>query len=323
MSNKLLKGGISNYIYKWNTNSGACDECQSLDNTVYDNPNDIPPKPHPNCKCSVDIVEDSESDDSAEIMYHEKLKQASIYVYTGNSENLPVEYRVIERRENSNNGFYADVLTNGKDIIIVYKGTTFRPLLPDARNDIAMARSRIPAQAADAISLYDKIKRENPDKNITVTGHSLGGSLAEIVGAVRGANAVTFNAYGVRDMFKNGTRLNERNITNYVNELDSIAVINGENHLGSIYVVPNIGAGKIGIHKAEGMGNLFQRVERQREEIIKNRERLHPRTLWGKNKISSIHDTREKIANKLRTEIEELHTKLDKNLREFKHSLRY
>ena len=35
MANKILKGGISNYIYRWDTNAGACDSCQELNNTIY------------------------------------------------------------------------------------------------------------------------------------------------------------------------------------------------------------------------------------------------------------------------------------------------
>lgn len=58
MANKILKGGISNYIYRWDTNAGACDSCQELNNTIYNSENDIPEKPHPNCKCSVEMIEE-------------------------------------------------------------------------------------------------------------------------------------------------------------------------------------------------------------------------------------------------------------------------
>lgn len=98
----------------------------------------------------------------------------------------------------------------------------------------------IPAQASDAISFHDKIQRENPASEIATTGHSLGGSLSEIVFAIRGTGAVTFNAYGVKDMFTSNTRLKENNIVNYVNESDGITMVNGENHLGEIYTVPSI-----------------------------------------------------------------------------------
>ena len=94
------------------------------------------------------------------------------------------------------------------------------------RNDIAMARSRIAAQTTEALELYDKVAAEYPNSHIVLTGHSLGGSLAQIVGAIRGAEAVTFNAYGTRDMFKDTSGLNTNKITNYVNEYDAICMAN-------------------------------------------------------------------------------------------------
>ena len=74
MANKILKGGISNYIYRWDTNAGACDSCQELNNTIYNSENDIPEKPHPNCKCSVEMIEE--------------------YVYHGTNAKIPKGYKV-------------------------------------------------------------------------------------------------------------------------------------------------------------------------------------------------------------------------------------
>ena len=62
-----------------------------------------------------------------------------------------------------------------------------------------------------------------PNSDVTVTGHSLGGSLSQIVSSVRGCDAVTFNAYGTKDMFKDPASIKEDNIVNYVNEKDYTA----------------------------------------------------------------------------------------------------
>ena len=62
---KPLKGGISNAIYIWRTEPGACEVCQELDGTEYNTVDDIPDRPHPNCKCYIDIQnvnEDNEDD---------------------------------------------------------------------------------------------------------------------------------------------------------------------------------------------------------------------------------------------------------------------
>lgn len=56
----VLKGRITNSRYIWHTNPNACQRCQDLDNTVYNKESDVPDKPHPNCKCSVEEIETKE-----------------------------------------------------------------------------------------------------------------------------------------------------------------------------------------------------------------------------------------------------------------------
>lgn len=214
--------------------------------------------------------------------YHEILKQASIYVYHGANAHLPSGYRVIDKAENKANGFYAEAYSKDKDIVIVYRGSEN---IPDYINDLGMARSQLPEQCVDAVRFHDKVARENPNSDITVTGHSLGGSNAEIVSAIRGTTAVTFNAYGVRDMFTSYTKLKEDNVVNYVNEMDGITMVNGENHVGDIYSVPNVAEDKK-YHKAEGMGDLSQRTQKTPAEIKEKAERIHPNIIKAKSRYN-------------------------------------
>ncbi len=65
----LLKVGISNLKYIWHSEKGehTCDECAELDGQEFDMFDDIPEKPHPNCQCTIDMIEDnSEGGGSAE-----------------------------------------------------------------------------------------------------------------------------------------------------------------------------------------------------------------------------------------------------------------
>ena len=236
--------------------------------------------------------------------YHEVLKQASIYSYHKPGNYPPAGYRVIDFNENKNTGFYADVLSNGNDIIIAYRGTESGQ---DLRNDVAMAKSKIPAQATDAIRIYDKVKREHPNANITVTGHSLGGSLAEIVSGIRGNLAVTFNAYGVGDMFKNKNALKEDNVVNYVNEYDAVSMVNGQNHIGEIFAVSKKTNGFIDNHRAENIGDLSKRVQKTPEDIKETTQRIHPNS-------SQIKDI---ISGKI---IQNYESRRNSNLQEFKHA---
>lgn len=59
-SDIVLKGGISNVKYVWHSENGenTCEKCKSLDGTTYDFADEVPERPHPNCKCHVEIVED-------------------------------------------------------------------------------------------------------------------------------------------------------------------------------------------------------------------------------------------------------------------------
>lgn len=172
-----------------------------------------------------------------DLKYHETLKQSVIFSYDNpNKKRLPEGCTFLFSRRNVDTGFYADVLKKGNNIIIVYRGSN--ELIKDWReNDLLMVQSLLPPQAIDALKLHDEVKRMYPKVEVTLTGHSLGGSLAQIVSAIRGTFAVTFNAYGVGDMFENRNHLKTWNIINYVNEYDPITMTNSENHLGECYAL--------------------------------------------------------------------------------------
>ena len=223
--------------------------------------------------------------------YHEVLKQAAGYSYK-NGSPAPDGYKVVKSVDNKDTGFHAEVLANGNDVIVAYRGTD-QPIGIDGINDFAMARKNIPEQATEAIKVYDQVKQDYPNSEVTVTGHSLGGSLSQIVSSVRGCEAVTFNAYGTKDMFENSANIKEENIVNYVNEMDGVTMVNGENHVGEIYSVPNVAQDskfsifyKLNCHYLEGMGNLSERTQKTPNEIKEKATRIHPNALKVKEKLS-------------------------------------
>lgn len=57
-----LKGYISNTKYVWHASGDSCEACQDLDGTEYDSIEDVPEKPHPNCNCYVEAVDDEEDE---------------------------------------------------------------------------------------------------------------------------------------------------------------------------------------------------------------------------------------------------------------------
>ena len=216
--------------------------------------------------------------------YHEVLKQAAGYSYK-NGSSAPEGYKVIKSVDNKDTGFHAEVLANGNNVIVAYRGTDITSV-QDIRNDVAMARDKIPAQATDAIKVYDQVKQDHPDSDITVTGHSLGGSLSQIVSSVRGCDAVTFNAYGTKDMFENSANIKEENIVNYVNEWDPITMSNAENHVGETYAVK--GENMRNPHKLETMTDLESREYRTPENLKEH-----------KNVLKRIENKAEHVSSKI------------------------
>ncbi len=64
IENTILKGGISYNKYVWHSENAehTCDVCKALDGQVFDFYDEVPERPHPNCRCSVEIVEENNKD---------------------------------------------------------------------------------------------------------------------------------------------------------------------------------------------------------------------------------------------------------------------
>lgn len=321
MTDEILKGSITDDRFVWKANKGACKKCASMNKKIFMNREDIPQKPHPNCKCRINKIH--YVDRKNNIDYHEILRQAAIYAYHGENAKIPEGYSLAESVSNPQTGFHADVLVGENDVIIAFRGTDslniFTPK-SDANDDFAMARSRIPAQTRDALDLYNKVKMEYPDKEIVLTGHSLGGSLADIVGVLNGELAVSFNAYGVRDLFNENAVIQEDSIVNYVNTQDAITMVNGENHIGETYSVPNIGKGVKGKHDAEGMGELSEREKITTEELKDIADEKFKKVQEVKDKLTEPFEKMEKLRNKIKQKIEEEELRRQIELRKFRHA---
>ena len=61
MTETVLKGGICYNEYIWHTEDGACEKCQALDGLTFKNIDEIPDKPHPNCRCWVEVSDEDEN----------------------------------------------------------------------------------------------------------------------------------------------------------------------------------------------------------------------------------------------------------------------
>ena len=205
-----------------------------------------------------------------EIDFHENLKQCAICSY-GKNLMLPANYQATNNYVNLKSGFSSSVIRNGENVIVAYRGSD-EWSAKDIGADLKMGiLSKIPSQAWDAVSVYMKVRQQFPNARIYLTGHSLGGSLAQIVGALFDVNTVTFNAYGTKDLIKPNYTIYPDKITNYVNLDDyKVMIDNTENQIGTCYSIgTRIGSKKI--HDAESMLSLEKRKKFDQQYYAKPR----------------------------------------------------
>lgn len=193
------------------------------------------------------------------------LAQMSKDAYNNPNEttpgNLSSEYTI--SYQTGDNGFkYAiyENIQNPNEIIIAYAGTDSAA---DWISNIQMATDNIPDQYAQAINTYNTIKSENPNANITITVHSLGGSLAQLVGAATGSNTVTFNPYGTSEIsIQVGINPAKKydNIKNYNVSSDILNIANNiknVRNLGESFIIPSTEQNMIKAHGIDEIINYF------------------------------------------------------------------
>jgi hypothetical protein len=118
-----------------------------------------------------------------------------------------IQYRILDRVDNSPTGFQATAYRRDDtfEVVIAYRGTEFdRESVKDGLADTSMVVTGVNIQEREAERFTDRVlHRARTDAEIsgrpfdvTVTGHSLGGTLAEISASKFGLRGQTFNAYG-------------------------------------------------------------------------------------------------------------------------------
>lgn len=158
----VLKGGISNAIYVWVAEDDACEECQAMDGTEYDNPDDAPFPLHPNCKCHIEEFEDDgENDDEDEdepCDCVERLDALIAELEEGQSEAESVESELQTEIED------LEKMTSRAENIIEEMNETLSILedeygqhLPDCENNIDAIYDEISGKVEEVQSLLQDI----------------------------------------------------------------------------------------------------------------------------------------------------------------------
>ena len=113
----------------------------------------------------------------------------------------------------------------------------------DKKKALVPTTRRLVEFLRDLALMKDKIVRDggNPNTDLSLIGHSLGGSITQVLGAENPQlPAVTFNPYGVGNLVPPGEY---PNIANNVMAQDLVCVLPGSKMIGSttMYTEPTIG----------------------------------------------------------------------------------
>jgi hypothetical protein len=156
------------------------------------------------------------------------------------------KYRILEHHDNPRTGYQGTIYqrVDNNEIIVAHRGTEFdREALKDGLlADGGMVLSRSNLQAPDAIALTRKALQLAQEKAIgeggfvppvTVTGHSLGGTLAQVTAHHFDLRGETFNAYGATSL---GLRIpvGGHSVTNHVMAGDLVSAASA--HYGQVKV---------------------------------------------------------------------------------------
>ena len=215
--------------------------------------------------------------------------------------------------DNPDTGFRAHVYLNEtkKEVVIAFAGTTFS----DKRDRKAcwdIATGRLPQQFWNASDLYDKVtqqmKIENMQAQISFTGHSLGGALAQYMAiAAQGCPAVNFGGPGVLDALGNlRSKYNPAYAYPVVNHLalgDEFA--NFGRHVGTVhcYSFEHSGNAKPGSLPNDESEMVFRFLVTMKnhsmETYIKELKQLKLMSSFGKERITHINGVTYRVVTEL------------------------
>lgn len=160
------------------------------------------------------------------------------------------QFKVLAHTDNPANGYQGTIyqaMDSGR-IIVAHRGTEFdrEPFL-DGLTDAGMVLNRHNVQSADAIELTrtalelardPMVRGDHAQLEVTITGHSLGGTLAQVTAHHFGLRGETFNAYGAASLDR---RIPEGGslVVNHVMATDPVSAASP--HFGEvrIYALPD------------------------------------------------------------------------------------
>ena len=168
--------------------------------------------------------------------FDNQMKALSMGVYKGNEKSIPKDWIKVSEYDKKS-GFHGEAFYKNGKVVIAMRGTELNDVGDILADGNMYIGKNLPNQYVDAQKFYEKVRKDFPNQEIVFTGHSLGGSLAQLMSNKTGHETVTFNAYGVRDILQGNVRDDLDNIRNYGNVDDTTYNVNLRNQLGKTYVI--------------------------------------------------------------------------------------
>lgn len=161
-------------------------------------------------------------------------------IHIGAQEFVPVKHMDTPRGYQGT--IYRNVGTG--DYVVAHRGTEFdRELLKDGVVDLGMVTTRFNAQLKDALELtrQAKVMAERDGTQLSVTGHSLGGGMAQVTGHHHNLPGEAFNPYGAASLgyrIPSGQPAHAATFVNHVTAGDFVSAAG--KHYGSVqmYALP-------------------------------------------------------------------------------------
>lgn len=155
-----------------------------------------------------------------------------------------IQYEVLDRTDDPETGYQGTAykrLDTG-EVVIAHRGTEFdREPVHDGAVDAGMVLIGVNAQTPDAIAFTRKVleeatvdsQRSGRPLSVTVTGHSLGGTLAEITAYECGLHGEMFNAYGAASLLQ-GIPAGGHQVIDHVRAGDVVSAASP--HFGEVHI---------------------------------------------------------------------------------------
>ena len=167
ISNIVLKGYVSNNRYVWHSENGehTCELCSSLDGKKFDYYDEVPERPHPNCRCYVEIISEDDNKHSPQQGSGEEpcdcvsqlddlITQIDDAVQSAESFSATIEDDIVDIE---NNCVKTQVLIAQVEESIVTLSDEYGKHLPDCENNIDLKFEQICGQRSELQNLSSQL----------------------------------------------------------------------------------------------------------------------------------------------------------------------